>query len=347
MKRAEAFALVRERGGTPRAGVTRQTNVLIVGELGWPLLDDGRPSNSLAHARSYDVPIASESQFLAWIGKKIPDEQAKTYTADQLASLSRLPPEAVDQLAMLGLIEARHGLYGFRDLAAARQVAGLLAAGTKLSAITRSLNEIRKWLPDAGLANLKLAPESADSLLVEQMKGRMDRTGQFVLDVGAPADDADALFERAQMAEEGNDLAEAERLYRRVMHMDPDDPAAPFNLGNVLRAADRPLEAETAYRAAVKADPAYAPAWYNLAHVLEDQRRTQEAIDCLKRAIEADPKYADAMFNLGLFLQRLEQHAEAATWWRRYLEVDRNSPWAAHAKRALKYCEIRLTGPGS
>lgn len=345
MKRADAFALVRERGGKPREGVTRRTDVLIVGELGWPLLDDGRPSNSLAQARSYRVPIASERQFLAWLGRCAPDEQAKSYTADQLAALSKLLPEIVDQLAMFGLIEARNGLYGFRDLAAARQMAGLLAAGTKLSVITRSLNEIRKWLPDAGLANLKLAPESSDRVLVEQMQGRMDRTGQFVLEVETPADDADAVFEQAQVAEEHNELAEAERLYRRVMKMDPGDPAAPFNLGNVLHAAGRNLEAEAAYRAAVKADPAYAPAWYNLAHVLEDQRRTAEAVDCLKRAVDADPEYADAMFNLGLFLQRLDAHAEAAAWWRRYLEVDPSSPSAAHAKRALKYCEIRLAAP--
>jgi tetratricopeptide (TPR) repeat protein len=345
MKRADAFALVRERGGKPREGVTRRTDVLIVGELGWPLLDDGRPSASLAQARSYRVPIASERQFLAWLGRSAPDEQAKSYTADQLAALSKLPPEIVDQLAMFGLIEARNGLYGFRDLAAARQVAVLLAAGTKLSVITRSLNEIRKWLPDAGLANLKLAPESSDRVLVEQMQGRVDRTGQFVLDVETPADAADAVFEQAQVAEEHNELAEAERLYRRVMKMDASDPAAPFNLGNVLHAGSRNLEAEAAYRAAVKADPAYAPAWYNLAHVLEDQRRTAEAVDCLKRAVDADPTYADAMFNLGLFLQRLDAHAEAAAWWRRYLEVDRSSQWAAHAKRALKYCEIRLAAP--
>ena len=53
MKRADAFALVRKHGGKPREGVTKQTDVLIVGELGWPLLDDGRPSNSLAQAKSY------------------------------------------------------------------------------------------------------------------------------------------------------------------------------------------------------------------------------------------------------------------------------------------------------
>jgi tetratricopeptide (TPR) repeat protein len=347
MKRMDAFALVRKHGGKPRKGVTKQTDVLIVGELGWPLLDDGRPSNSLTQAESYGITIASERQFLEWLGKSAPEEQAKAYTADQLASLSKLPKEIVDQLSMFGLIEARGGLYGFRDLAAARQVAGLLSAGIALSVITRSLHEIRKWLPDAHLSNLRLFPESSDRLLVEQMKGRTDKSGQFVFDVEKPANDADAVFEEAQAAEERNDTATAERLYRRVMKMDPADPAAPFNLGNVLRSSGRSLEAETAYRAAVKADHEFALAWYNLADVLDDQRRTKDAVDCLQRALDADPKYADAMFNMALFLQRLEQHAEAAVCWRRYLEVDGSSPWAARAKRALKYCEMQLAGSAS
>ena len=342
MKRADAFALVRKHGGKPREGVTKQTDVLVVGELGWPLLDDGRPSNSLAQAKSYRVPIASERQFLEWLGHSVPEEQAKTYTADQLASLSKLPRQVVDQLAMFGLIEARGGLFGFRDLAAARQVAGLLAAGTALSVITRSLRDIRKWLPDARLSNLRLFPESSDRILVEQMKGRTDKTGQFVLDVEKPADDADIVFGDAQSAEEASDAATAERLYRRAMKMDPADAAAPFNLGNVLRASGRNLEAEAAYRAAVKADPHFARAWYNLADMLDDQRRTKEAIACLNRALESDPGYADAMFNIALLLQRLERHAEAAGWWRRYLGIDGSSPWAARAKRALKYCEIQL-----
>jgi tetratricopeptide (TPR) repeat protein len=216
-----------------------------------------------------------------------------------------------------------------------------------LSTITKSLNEIRKWLPDARLSNLKLFPESSDRLLVEQVLGRTDKTGQFVLDVEKPADDIEAVFVAAQAAEEEDDLATAERLYRRVLKMDPADPAAPFNLGNVMRASGRNLEAEAAYRAAVKADPGYALAWYNLADMLDDQRRTKEAIDCLKRALDADPAYLDAMFNMGLFLQRLERHAEAALWWRRYLAVDGSSPWAARAKRALKFCEIQLQGSTS
>lgn len=342
MKRADAFALVRKQGGRPREGVTKKTDVLVVGELGWPLLDDGRPSNSLAQAKSYRVPIASERQFLEWLGRRRPQEDARTYTVEQLASLSKLPKDVVAQLAMLGLIEARGGSFGFRDLAAARQVAGLLAAGTALSVITKSLCEIRKWLPDARLSNLRLFPESSDRILVEQMKGRTDKTGQFVLDVEKPGGDADIVFENAQSAEEAGNIATAERLYRRAMNMDPADPAAPFNLGNIMRSMGRSLEAEAAYRAALKADRRFAQAWYNLADVLDDQRRTKEAIACLERALEVDPGYADAMFNIALLLQRIERHADAAEWWRRYLSVDASSPWAARAKRAMKYCEIQL-----
>lgn len=320
--------------------------MLVVGELGWPLLDDGRPSNSLAQAKSYRIPITSERRFLEWLGRSVPEEQARTYTANQLASLSKLPEHVVDQIAMLGLIEARGGLFGFRDLAAARQIAGLLAAGTALSVIIGSLREIRKWLPDARLSNLRLFPESSDRILVGQMEGRTDNTGQFVLDVEKPVDDTDAVFTDAQAAEETGDATTAERLYRRAMNLDPADPAAPFNLGNVLRSVGQSLEAEAAYRAAVKIDPRFAPAWYNLADMLDDQRRAKEAVACLDRALAADPGYADAMFNMALLLQRLDRYAEAAQWWRRYLGADGSSPWSAHARRALKYCEIQLADAG-
>jgi tetratricopeptide (TPR) repeat protein len=345
MKRADAFDRVRAHGGKPREGVTKQTGVLIVGELGWPLLDDGRPSNSLAQAKAYRVPVVSERQFLEWLGGNTPQEETRTYTADQLAALSRLPRDVIDQLMMFGVIESRGGAFGFRDLAAARQIAGLFAAGTPLSAITKSLSEIRKWLPDARLSSLRLFPESSDRILVEQMKGRTDNTGQFVLDVDPPEADADAVFEEAQSAEESGDRATAEQLYRRAMKMDPSDPSAPFNLGNVLRAVGRNLEAETAYRAAVKADPGFAQAWYNLADLLDDQRRTEEAIACLDRAVQAEPGYADAMFNMALLLQRAERYADAADWWRRYLGADGSSPSAAHARRAMKYCEMQLGDP--
>jgi hypothetical protein len=47
------------------------------------------------------------------------------------------------------------------------------------------------------------------------------------------------------------------------------------------------------------------------------------------------------MFNLAL-LQRKNRHAEAADHWRRYLTSDRQSEWAAQARRSLKFCEMQV-----
>ncbi|MGC2074952.1 MAG: BRCT domain-containing protein [Xanthobacteraceae bacterium] len=107
MTRAEAFEVVRERGGTPSQAVTKRTKLLIVGELGWPLLDDGRPSNKLSRATTYGIPVASERRFLEWIGKAIPDSVQKTYSTDQIAALSKLSGDMILKLAQLGLLDER------------------------------------------------------------------------------------------------------------------------------------------------------------------------------------------------------------------------------------------------
>jgi tetratricopeptide (TPR) repeat protein len=346
MKRAEAFDLVRASGGTPSRGVTRQTDALVVGGLGWPLLPDGQLSKSLARAQSYGVPIVSERRLLEWAGRELPDAEARAYSAEQLATLSGLPPDIVAQLALFGLLDPRDGLHPYRDVIAVRQFAMLFDAGVGLSVITSSLHAIRKWLPDAGLSNLKLYPASADAILVEQLKGRTDKTGQYVLPVDDaarnPDDNPDILFEEAQAAEEAAAFDEAQRLYRRVMLIDPDDPAPAFNLGNLLRAVGRKVEAEAAYRAALKADPQFADAWYNLADLHEEQGRAELAVDCLQRALKAHPDYADATYNLARILHRDGRHLDAAVFWRRYLALDDTSEWAAFAKRALKFCEIKI-----
>ena len=126
------------------------------------------------------------------------------------------------------------------------------------------------------------------------------------------------------------------------MKSDPTDASAPFNLGNILRAAARTVEAEAALRAATRANPAFAEAWYNLADLLGDQGRSEAAIECLRKALLVAPDYIDAMFNLALLLQRKGAYAEAADYWRRYLASDRASEWAARAPQSLKFCEIQI-----
>ncbi|HWM49522.1 MAG TPA: tetratricopeptide repeat protein [Xanthobacteraceae bacterium] len=342
MRRTEAFALVRAQGGAPRRGVTRSTNVLVVGELGWPLLADGQPSKSLSLARTYEIEIASERRFLEWLGRAVPDDQLRNYGLDQIASLSGLPPQVVEELTAFGLLDARGGLYRFRDLSVARQMAELFAAGIALSTITKSIQDIRRWLPDSDLSRVKLYPSSQDKLIVEHLKVRSDQSGQMALPVAEPADSPDVLFEQAQAAEADEDFAAAARLYRRVMSLDPTDATAAFNLGNLLTRAGRKAEAERAFKSALKADRRFPEAWYNLANLYDEQDRVHDAIDALQRALAIDPDYADAVFNLALILQRRNRHAEAAQHWRRYIALDAQSDWAARARRALKLCEMQI-----
>jgi tetratricopeptide (TPR) repeat protein len=342
MSRAEAFDVVRRRGGTPSPAVTKRTQVLIVGELGWPLLDDGRPSNKLSRATALGIPIVSERRFLEWVGKSPADNDQKSYTADQLAVLSKMSKSMVQELAQLGLLDERDGRFGFRDLASARQIAKLLNDGVRLLEIIRAVSEIRKWLPDAGLAAMRLHAGARNDVQVEQSGGRSDKYGQFVLAVDGAREDPDELFDRAHAAEQMGDIAEAERLYRLLMKSDPTDASAPFNLGNMLRASNRIVEAEAALRAATKANPAFAEAWYNLADLLDDQGRSEATVECLRKALVIAPNYIDAMFNLALVLQRTGAYAEAADYWRQYLTGDRASEWAARARRSLKFCEIQV-----
>jgi tetratricopeptide (TPR) repeat protein len=342
MTRAEAFKVVRSLGGTPSQAVTRQTNVLVVGELGWPLLDDGRPSNKLSRASTYGIPVVSERRFLEWTGKAAPDSLRRTYSADQIAALSKLSNSTIDELVRFGLLDPRGGLFGFRDLASARQISKLFAHGIALSEILRSVNEVRQWLPEADLSNLRLHPAAHHAIEIEQPGGRTDNRGQFVLPVSPPAQNTDALFQQAQGAEEIGDVVEAERLYRVVMKCDPTDAAPPFNLGNMLRANGRKVEAEAALRTATRADPTFPEAWYNLSDLLDEQGRSEAAIDCLRHALHAAPEYADATFNLALLLQRSNRHKEAAEYWRRYLGNDARSEWAARARRCLKFCEMQM-----
>ena len=204
------------------------------------------------------------------------------------------------------------------------------------------MSQIRKWLPDVGLANVRLHAGPHYSLEIEQPGGRTDQHGQFVLAVDQSQNNTDDLFEQAQSAEETGDIAEAERLYRVLMKSDPTDASAPFNLGNLLRGCARNVEAEAALRAATRVDPTFADPWYNLSDLLDEQGRVEAAIQCLRTALRVAPDYADATFNLALLLQRTNQYTGAANYWRHYLASDCQSEWAARARRSLKFCEMQI-----
>ena len=57
-RRSEATA---QCGGPPSETVTKRTKRLIVGEFGWPILDDGRPSNKFSRATASRCGLSARS----------------------------------------------------------------------------------------------------------------------------------------------------------------------------------------------------------------------------------------------------------------------------------------------
>jgi Tfp pilus assembly protein PilF len=149
----------------------------------------------------------------------------------------------------------------------------------------------------------------------------------------ALAEDADSLFNLANLLAGSGRHAEAEGLYRRALRWRPDfgkasnnlgntlraagrlqeaiacfrhairtlpDSIGPLNnLGNALRAAGRFAEAEAAYRRALALRPDSADTWCNLGNVQRDRRRHAEALESYARALELNPDFAEVHFNRG------------------------------------------------
>ena len=121
----------------------------------------------------------------------------------------------------------------------------------------------------------------------------------------------------ALLVEDGNaalaagDLDGAEAALRRAIALRPDHPAAYNNLGNLLRATQRPAEALEAYRRALFIAPQLGQVRGNLGTALLDLHRPQEAAVWLAQAVAADPADAQARVNLGGALMQAA-HPQAA-----------------------------------
>ena len=140
------------------------------------------------------------------------------------------------------------------------------------------------------------------------------------------------LFLSAVQAEEGGDKQRAIEIYREIVAADPSYAAAYINLGTIyfhLRQFDR---AEELYRRASEEDPDYVLAFFDLGNVLDELNRMEESIAAYRQAVTLSPGYADAHYNLALALERKGELRQALRHWRAYLRIDRNGPWADHAR---------------
>ena len=92
---------------------------------------------------------------------------------------------------------------------------------------------------------------------------------------------------------------------------------AHHNLGNALRALDKPVEARAAYLDALRLDPNLAPAHAHLGLVLQQEGQLGDALTWLKQAVELKPEDATYWEYLAELYAEREEQAEAIPCWER------------------------------
>ncbi|MFP5237750.1 MAG: tetratricopeptide repeat protein [Acidobacteriota bacterium] len=150
-------------------------------------------------------------------------------------------------------------------------------------------------------------------------------------------------FLAAVQAEESGDKQRAIQLYEQLLAADPGYAPAYINLGTIYFHLRQFTRAEDLYRRATVADPDYVLAFFDLGNVLDELNRIDESIAAYRRAIALAPRYADAHYNLALAFERKGECRSALRHWHAYLRLDRNGPWAEHARGQIHKLLARET----
>lgn len=169
------------------------------------------------------------------------------------------------------------------------------------------------------------------------------------------AGDARQLAKQAKKLTDKGEFAEAEKVLRRVVEINPQDAKAKLNLAYVLvkqralvEAYNYSIEvvkaepknsyayavlgttflsagnfpnAETAFIAAIKINKNEGLAWAGLGTLDFYQNRMQEGLKNLRAAVYFEPENPDFVFTLGQVASRVEQYKEAADAYDTFLQI--------------------------
>ena len=290
-----------------------------------------------------------------------------TYTLDDVARITGVSRARLRYWERTALLEPavardsgnsrREGSeFEFRDLVTVRSVLSLLDRGVSLRRIRRSVDAIRKRIPDVDrpLGSLRPWLDGSPRVVVRHDGVLVEPDGQLVLEFAptranspvalcAPASNASRRESAEEWFEQGCKLdsnretyAEAIEAYMRALECDPDCADAHCNLGSVYFNQDRLASSRACFERSLAIDPQHVEANLNLATLLEDEGRYQMALRHYKVALDADPMYADAHVSLALVYERIGLRRKARGHWRRYLQLEPSGTWIEIARQRLQ-----------
>jgi len=231
--------------------------------------------------------------------------------------LAALIEQAVDlttrslSLQKDGQDDAAHALL---DQALALQPLFLPALQSKVGLLTRQ-DRYDEAMFSVSTA-FALAPHSARLVsLRRQLQGEAARRLRERLQINPQ--DADALFQRGNLALCDGKLLDALLDFERVLAIDANHRAARNNLGNALLALNRTEEALNCYDRVLASNPDDVSAWFNRGNALQQLNQLHEALDCFAHTMQLRPDLAEARMEMAHCLLRAGEYS--AGW--PYLEA--------------------------
>lgn len=375
INRREARQLVRAQGGTLVERPAATVDLIVIGADELPLgehdeLLDEETRRAAAEGR---LEIIAETQLWQRLGL-VESEQSvrRLYTPAMLAELLDVPVATIRRWHRRGLIvPARevHRLpyFDFQEIATARRLAELVAAGVSPASIERKLAELSRFVPEIErpLAQLSVIVEGRQ-LLLRQGEGLIEPGGQLRIDFDSVEsarthDDDDEsvaatlpairwpapgsasasgtspaeMLHLAAELEDTGQLSAAAEVYRAVLAAAGPRAEVCFQLAELLYRLGDVTAARERYYMAVELDEDYVEARANLGCVLAETGQPDLAIAAFEGALAYHRDYPDVHYHLARTLDELGRGSDADQHWREFLTLAPNSPWADEAQARL------------
>jgi tetratricopeptide (TPR) repeat protein len=256
------------------------------------------------------------------------------YGAGDVERLLHLSKGTLRALVNAGFVSPSRGArntwrFSFQDLIVLRTAQALVEANVPRRRITRSLKQLREYLPSSmPLSGLSIGAVGERVVVKEGAAKWQADTGQYLLafegdpasgslsvvDQPTPAElDESELptpFEKAVFMEQIDEAA-AVRAYQSIIAEDPSHIDARVNLGRLLHESGEYERAERAYREALDVCGDDAVLYFNLAVLLEERTRVRESMQAYEAALRVYTDMADAHYNLSLLYKRIGRARDA------------------------------------
>ena len=261
----------------------------------------------------------------------------RSYSMREVQRLLRLSPDTIRPLIKAGFVRPARGArreyrFSFQDLIVLRTARALIDAKIPARRIRRSLESLRRELPESmPLSGLSISAVGDHVVVRDGDTHRQVDSGQYLLglDVSmengvlrvverreqptaaeAPAAAHEDWFARA-LTLESTDPEAALVAWRHAVDEDAANPAAWTNWGRLLHEQGRTAQAAEVYRRALAQVGPDSLLLFNQGVLLEDLGNPSAALAAYQDALAEDPDLADCHYNLARLYESLGQARHA------------------------------------